>query len=1053
MKTNNLKKLLLSAALLATVTGFAATTIKKDQNGTAYVVTGIDSTANNLIAWDNLGATFALSPSTILMVGEGGAGTLNVEAGKSVNAGWLQVGGSNIGGGDGTINVDGSLSGRMMAVIGKNGTGTINVNSGGSFSINPIGPVNDADHKANDHAYLIIGETVGGTGYLNVDGGTVNITTVSDKTPGSLGSQGNGWHHVGFDGGNGTLSISNGGVLTANTSVRYSATALDAKPVANRFVIGSGLGSRGNLIIDNGSMITNGALYAGYSGGQGAISVSGANASLDLDNNNIYLGYGDYGDGSLSVTNSANLNVGSSTIFVGYNATSAKGTMLIDNATVHIAPTTDYALVLGYGNSSATLNITNNGTLKTPELRREEGMGTVVVNFDGGVLEATANNTANFIRGFEDGELNVLANGLTIDSDRFNVGTTANAVLKGSGDLFKTGTGTLYLRGGADLGSMFIDEGTIQLDSGNYSVGNADGYLFGVRDGNTGTLVINSGAVGLLDETILAVNGTGSVGTLVLNGGVSVEQGKYVRALAGSSTLNVDINAGALFAGNVAAVAGATTNINVKGGEMHYDDAVTFAEVDAASKLVVTNDGIIKFNAMNPAKIGQNMVVSEMHGQGTIVMNVDPSHFGHGPYNPAAGDKITIKGASSGVQTLSLNAVTRPATIPEKFLQLVVETSTTRGAVFQGNLTEGMYDLEVHRGSGLTSSNKRENFYLSKGLTPGVAGTAVLAASGGASLHWLTQIDNIYKRLGDLRYVRNPRGDSSRASGEFLGLNAGPDQENQRGIARNLWTRAYGQKIDVDKKVVGRSYEEDMYGIDLGFDAAWFPTPHSLIYTGVFVGYSTVDRDIGRYRNNGDTDSYYFGGYATWMKDNGWYVEGLMKIQYFDHGFDVWDSSGTHTSGDYDNWGVGFGAEIGKQIKLSDNDWYLEPQFQATYAVFSDASYKTGGDHRFSVDLGSTDVLQLRVGAMLSKLFARGGGSFLQPYVKLHIAEQLSQGGDIHADGGKWRPNFDGVRLEGGAGIMWEVDPHNQLHVDFEAVYADRFSKPWGFSFGYRHQF
>jgi outer membrane autotransporter protein len=40
-----------------------------------------------------------------------------------------------------------------------------------------------------------------------------------------------------------------------------------------------------------------------------------------------------------------------------------------------------------------------------------------------------------------------------------------------------------------------------------------------------------------------------------------------------------------------------------------------------------------------------------------------------------------------------------------------------------------------------------------------------------------------------------------------------------------------------------------------------------------------------------------------------------------------------------------------------------------------------------------------------------------------------------------------------GAGVVWQLDESNQLHLDYEASFGDKYDKPWGLNFGYRHQF
>jgi outer membrane autotransporter protein len=40
-----------------------------------------------------------------------------------------------------------------------------------------------------------------------------------------------------------------------------------------------------------------------------------------------------------------------------------------------------------------------------------------------------------------------------------------------------------------------------------------------------------------------------------------------------------------------------------------------------------------------------------------------------------------------------------------------------------------------------------------------------------------------------------------------------------------------------------------------------------------------------------------------------------------------------------------------------------------------------------------------------------------------------------------------------GGGIIWQIDQQNQLHLDYEASFGDKYDKPWGLTAGYRYQF
>ena len=71
------------------------------------------------------------------------------------------------------------------------------------------------------------------------------------------------------------------------------------------------------------------------------------------------------------------------------------------------------------------------------------------------------------------------------------------------------------------------------------------------------------------------------------------------------------------------------------------------------------------------------------------------------------------------------------------------------------------------------------------------------------------------------------------------------------------------------------------------------------------------------------------------------------------------------------------------------------------------------------------------------------GGSILQPFVKAYFVEAVSSGGTVRAQGGEWRPNLDGPRVEAGAGAMYAINRSSQLYADYEFAAGEKYIKPW----------
>jgi outer membrane autotransporter protein len=152
---------------------------------------------------------------------------------------------------------------------------------------------------------------------------------------------------------------------------------------------------------------------------------------------------------------------------------------------------------------------------------------------------------------------------------------------------------------------------------------------------------------------------------------------------------------------------------------------------------------------------------------------------------------------------------------------------------------------------------------------------------------------------------------------------------------------------------------------------------------------------------------------------------------------------------DYNDINLGGSIELGKKFTFKD-DWFVEPQLQVNYLHILAEDYTTGPLNIKAQDL---DALQFRVGALFGRTIKLANGGAIQPYVKVSGVELISSGGEIKNGAQSARSNIDGARAEIGGGIIWQLNANNQLHLDYEASFGDKYDKPWGLTAGYRYQF
>ncbi len=327
---------------------------------------------------------------------------------------------------------------------------------------------------------LLIGQTAGGSGTVNISGGTLS-------TP-------NNWIQLGMAGA-GTMNISGSASVTAN-----------------QFLMSNG-GGTAVMNISGGSFnnSTNNTFFGWNGTGTVTWNQTGGAAIF----NQIELGQ--------ASNNPVNINVSAGTFtqrngfnfYFGLRRLSANG----DLATLTLSGTgmvTANVMHFGYSNSTATLNL-NGGTLNVNGswTTNENNDSTTTINFNGGTLQAGANLTlatptvANMTTAVQSG-------GAILDTQSFNItlGNPLTAGIGSTGGLTKYGTGSLILNSATVntyTGATTINGGTLLLDFSNLAsqtnlINSSSALVLGGSGSNPTTLNIKGGSTGNTSQTFASLS-------------------------------------------------------------------------------------------------------------------------------------------------------------------------------------------------------------------------------------------------------------------------------------------------------------------------------------------------------------------------------------------------------------------------------------------------------------------------------------------------------------------------------------------------------------------
>lgn len=302
--------------------------------------------------------------------------------------------------------------------------------------------------------------------------------------------------------------------------------------------------------------------------------------------------------------------------------------------------------------------------------------------------------------------------------------------------------------------------------------------------------------------------------------------------------------------------------------------------------------------------------------------------------------------------------------------------------------------------------------HLSKG-----ANAAIAAHTAGASL-WGAQMDALVQRLGELRMGEDDGG---------------------------IWSRAIGKRLEVSERS-SRAYAQDISGVEIGADKA-FAVDGGKLYVGGMFGTARSELDFGE-GASGNIESRMLGVYATWLNDNGVYVDSVLKHSRFDNEIKTPTNLGQAVKSSYNSNGIGVNVEVGKRIKLRDG-WFVEPQAQLTATRTEGASYTASNGLRVKTD--DLDSLQSRVGAMFGRSLTLGNGMQAQPYAKASYITEHKGRSKVSVNGNRFDTELPGNRVELGFGAVLQLSERSKLSLDAEYAKGDGIEQPFGVSVGYRY--
>ena len=443
-------------------------------------------------------------------------------------------------------------------------------------------------------------------------------------------------------------------------------------------------------------------------------------------------------------------------------------------------------------------------------------------------------------------------------------------------------------------------------------------------------------------------------------------------------------------------------------------------------------------------------------------------------------DQIIVDGTTAGTHSLNVNFTNGLASISgDKYHSenwLIEQNSgsmtltgpngtnsfTGQGMVSMWSVKfvpEGQEDkLDTDRESlDNTSSGKPDNgkghWYLVRNdqsvdnpdLPPEIDQNITIGTSTGQALAYMADLEDLRKRIGEVRY----------------------------GAQDGLWAKAFAKQDSVNGHH-SRGFEQEAYGINIGFDKLVGTDETSSWLIGAAFRYGTADQEgLGVAGSaTGELDEYSVKAYATWMHESGSYADFVLQAGRYDQELKGLDNTGTgSTHADYDTWGYGASIEVGHMFTIANaeddrpwfNHWFIEPQFELSYFRAQGANYRTSTGMKVEQD--DADFLTGRAGLVIGKKFNYGTVNDLDKrYFQAALIGGVKHeflGGDqtIHYTGvdnvnlSAKADDIAGTRVYYGVNMDWQLAQNLRLFGEVSREEGDGYTKDYDVSIGLKYSF
>ena len=622
----------------------------------------------------------------------------------------------------------------------------------------------------------------------------------------------------------------------------------------------------------------------------------------------------------------------------------------------------------------------------------------------------------------------------------------------GKNSVVSVGSGNLVINGATISGitpngnSIINNGGNTTISDTTFVSNNASGKYNGK---NRYGLVYNYGSLYLTDVTFERssgnyINNTAN-GTVMINGTENYFKDHTSRGIYNYGELIFEVGSETIFTpgyngrditnrngGSITIKEGATVTLEGVGIDL---DEGTSGEVNLLGTVNgnIGGNNIVKFGSSG---VLNGSMVEGFNAKKTVSTGFCEVEFNGGTWNLTGESKIAVLGGSDGKiafrekghldvdkidessNTVTITMVGKDADDLNTKAQLTTvaermgvaanykETDKVKVVMAKGDVVGETTGDVVFETKGTGKDTYYHGVVKNVFEAPNPANEAISDTAIGMKLHWRAHVDDMNKRMGELR-------DANGEHGIWTRMVRGESEYKNTKAQYNQYQLGYDEKLSVDKR--------------------WT--------VGAAVTFSEGDASYG-YGSTEDKSTA-FAIYGSKLNNDGTFVDLIARYAHLES--DVDDQAGT---GSYSANGMSVSAEFGKRIQQGNGLW-IEPQAELTYGTIDSAEYKLGTK---TVEVGDMDSLIGRIGFRIGKDIEKGNVYARASYLYDFEGETENA---FRNDTARRSFNEDlgGGWWEVGVGANINLSKATYVYADVEKTFGGEVDTNWQWNLGVRYSF